>query len=99
MKGDAALSWHLINGLVGDGFGITMCQEMLVDHAVTIPLNLIWPKDPATAHAGAAAMVSCEAADGVTPARSRRNVRSATRYEARDRREVRRRTARPASSN
>jgi protocatechuate 4,5-dioxygenase beta chain len=42
-KGDAALSWHLINGLVGDGFDITMCQEMLVDHAITIPLQLIWP--------------------------------------------------------
>ena len=43
-KGDAALSWHLINELVDDGFDITMCQEMLVDHAVTIPLNLLWPK-------------------------------------------------------
>jgi protocatechuate 4,5-dioxygenase beta chain len=42
-KGDAPLSWHLIEGLVNDGFDITMCQEMLIDHAVTIPLNLIWP--------------------------------------------------------
>jgi len=42
-KGDAPLSWHLIEGLVNDGFDITMCQEMLVDHAVTIPLNLMWP--------------------------------------------------------
>jgi protocatechuate 4,5-dioxygenase beta chain len=41
--GDPALSWHLINGLVGDGFDITMCQEMLIDHAVTIPLSLMWP--------------------------------------------------------
>jgi protocatechuate 4,5-dioxygenase beta chain len=41
--GDAALSWHLINGLVGDGFDITMCQEMRIDHAVTIPLKLMWP--------------------------------------------------------
>jgi len=43
-KGNAALSWHLIEGLVNDGFDITMCQEMLVDHAVTIPLNLLWPR-------------------------------------------------------
>ena len=42
-KGDAALSWHIINGLVGDGFDITMCQEMLIDHAITIPLQLMWP--------------------------------------------------------
>jgi protocatechuate 4,5-dioxygenase beta chain len=37
------LSWHLINALVADEFDITMCQEMLVDHAVTIPLALMWP--------------------------------------------------------
>jgi protocatechuate 4,5-dioxygenase beta chain len=41
--GDAPLSWHIINALVEDGFDITMCQEMLVDHAVTIPLSLMWP--------------------------------------------------------
>jgi protocatechuate 4,5-dioxygenase, beta chain len=41
--GDAALSWHLIEGLVNDGFDITMCQEMLIDHAITIPLQLMWP--------------------------------------------------------
>jgi protocatechuate 4,5-dioxygenase, beta chain len=43
VPGDPALSWHLINGLVGDGFDITMCQEMLIDHAVTIPMSLMWP--------------------------------------------------------
>ncbi len=41
--GDPELSWHLINGLVAGDFDITMCQEMLIDHAVTIPLSLIWP--------------------------------------------------------
>ena len=41
--GDPALSWHLINALVADEFDITMCQDMLVDHAVTIPLALMWP--------------------------------------------------------
>ena len=43
VAGDPALSWHLINALVADEFDITMCQEMLVDHAVTIPLALMWP--------------------------------------------------------
>ncbi|HEY2136467.1 MAG TPA: class III extradiol dioxygenase family protein [Xanthobacteraceae bacterium] len=41
--GDPALSWHLINALVADQFDITMCQEMLIDHAVTIPMALMWP--------------------------------------------------------
>jgi len=41
--GDQAFSWHLINALVADEFDITMCQEMLIDHAVTIPLELMWP--------------------------------------------------------
>jgi len=41
--GDAAFSWHLIESLVADDFDITMCQEMLVDHAVAIPMQLLWP--------------------------------------------------------
>ncbi len=42
-KGDPALSWHLIESLVADEFDITMCQEMLVDHALTLPMALLWP--------------------------------------------------------
>jgi protocatechuate 4,5-dioxygenase beta chain len=41
--GDAALSWHIIETLVADEFDVTTCQEMLVDHAFTIPLTLLWP--------------------------------------------------------
>jgi protocatechuate 4,5-dioxygenase beta chain len=41
--GDPALSWHLIESLVADEFDITMCQEMLVDHAATLPMALLWP--------------------------------------------------------
>jgi protocatechuate 4,5-dioxygenase beta chain len=37
------LSWHVINALVNDEFDITMCQDMLIDHAVTIPMTLMWP--------------------------------------------------------
>ncbi|HEY5965554.1 MAG TPA: class III extradiol dioxygenase family protein [Xanthobacteraceae bacterium] len=37
------LSWHLIEQLVESEFDVTMCQDMLVDHAVTIPLSLMWP--------------------------------------------------------
>jgi protocatechuate 4,5-dioxygenase beta chain len=43
-RGDQDLSWHLIESLVRDEFDITTCQEMLVDHAFTLPLELLWPK-------------------------------------------------------
>jgi len=42
-EGDPALSWHVINELVAREFDITTCQEMLVDHAFTLPLKLFWP--------------------------------------------------------
>src|SRR5579883_2674341 len=41
--GDQRLSWHLIERLVREDFDLTTCQEMLVDHAFTIPLALLWP--------------------------------------------------------
>jgi protocatechuate 4,5-dioxygenase, beta chain len=41
--GDAALSWHIIESLIDDEFDVTTCQEMLIDHAFTIPLALLWP--------------------------------------------------------
>jgi protocatechuate 4,5-dioxygenase beta chain len=43
VPGDVDLSWHLINTLVADEFDVTMCQDMLIDHAVTIPMALMWP--------------------------------------------------------
>src|SRR6478752_3306029 len=43
VPGDPDLSWHLINTLVADEFDVTMCQDMLIDHAVTIPMALMWP--------------------------------------------------------
>jgi protocatechuate 4,5-dioxygenase beta chain len=41
--GDQDLSWHLIESLVGDEFDVVTCQEMLVDHAFTLPMALLWP--------------------------------------------------------
>ena len=43
--GEPDLSWHLINELVEREFDIMTCQEMLVDHAFTVPLKLFWPQD------------------------------------------------------
>ncbi len=41
--GHAALSWAIVEKLVEREFDVTTCQEMLVDHAASIPLNLAWP--------------------------------------------------------
>lgn len=43
VDGAQALSWHVIEALVSSDFDITMCQEMLLDHAVMVPFQLCWP--------------------------------------------------------
>jgi protocatechuate 4,5-dioxygenase beta chain len=42
-EGELDLSWHVIESLIGENFDITTCQEMVVDHAVTLPMALLWP--------------------------------------------------------
>jgi protocatechuate 4,5-dioxygenase, beta chain len=42
--GDPSLSWHLIESLIVRDFDLTTCQEMLVDHAFTVPMKLLWPQ-------------------------------------------------------
>ena len=44
-KGNQDLSWHIINALIDREFDIVTCQEMLVDHAFTLPLKLFWPDE------------------------------------------------------
>jgi protocatechuate 4,5-dioxygenase beta chain len=41
--GDPEMSWHVIERLVAEEFDVTTCQEMLVDHAVVVPMDLMWP--------------------------------------------------------
>ncbi|MBK6865109.1 MAG: protocatechuate 3,4-dioxygenase [Ideonella sp.] len=41
--GNQDLSWHLIESLIGENFDLTTCQEMQVDHAVSLPMALLWP--------------------------------------------------------
>ena len=43
-KGELDLSWQIINTLVDQEFDVVTCQEMLVDHACTLPLKLLWPE-------------------------------------------------------
>ena len=42
-KGHPELSWHIIEQMVGDEFDPVTCQEMLVDHAISIPFELAYP--------------------------------------------------------
>lgn len=41
--GHQALSWHIIEHLVESEFDITTCQDMKIDHALGVPLELAWP--------------------------------------------------------
>jgi protocatechuate 4,5-dioxygenase beta chain len=43
-KGDLDLSWHIINSVTSKDFDLVTCQEMLIDHACTLPLKLLWPE-------------------------------------------------------
>ncbi len=43
-KGDLDLSWHIINTVTEQDFDLVTCQEMLVDHACTLPMKLLWPE-------------------------------------------------------
>jgi protocatechuate 4,5-dioxygenase beta chain len=43
LAGHPPLSWHLIESLVEEEFDPVTCQEMLVDHAFTLPMALLWP--------------------------------------------------------
>jgi protocatechuate 4,5-dioxygenase beta chain len=42
-KGDPKLSWHIINSVAREDFDLTTCQEMLVDHGFSVPMQLFWP--------------------------------------------------------
>jgi len=41
-EGDVEFSWHLAESLVEQGFDMTMCQKMIVDHGFITPMALMW---------------------------------------------------------
>ncbi len=43
IQGEQDLSWHLIESLIAEEFDVTTCQEMNIDHAVSLPMALLWP--------------------------------------------------------
>lgn len=48
VTGAPELSQHLVKRLIDDGFDLTVCQELDVDHGLTVPLSVCWP-DPGEA--------------------------------------------------
>ena len=42
--GNEPLSWHIREALHTAEIDMVVCQEMLVDHAVTLPIEMYWPK-------------------------------------------------------
>ncbi len=43
VRGDADFAWHMAHALVEDGFDITVCQEMPLDHGALTPISALWP--------------------------------------------------------
>jgi len=47
VKGDIDLSWHLANSLVKESeFDLTICQEMVMDHGLLVPMPLLFDHEP-----------------------------------------------------
>lgn len=42
VPGDPDLAWHLAESLILDGFDLTLCNEMPVDHGLTVPLSIMF---------------------------------------------------------
>ncbi len=43
ITGETELSWHIINELVENDFDPTVCQDIKVDHGLTVPMSLMYP--------------------------------------------------------
>jgi len=42
VEGAPDLAWHITNCVVNDGFDLTICNEMDVDHGLTVPLSAMF---------------------------------------------------------
>ncbi len=43
ITGETELSWHIVNELIENDFDPTVCQDIKVDHGLTVPLSLLYP--------------------------------------------------------
>lgn len=41
-EGDLDLSWHLIDNVIPMGFDLAICQQLDVDHGLTVPLTVLY---------------------------------------------------------
>ncbi len=44
VEGHSELAWHLAEHLILDGFDMTICNHMPVDHGLTVPLSIMYGK-------------------------------------------------------
>ncbi|HUG08184.1 MAG TPA: class III extradiol dioxygenase subunit beta [Acidimicrobiia bacterium] len=44
VEGHSELAWHLAESLILDGFDMTICNHMPVDHGLTVPLSIMYGK-------------------------------------------------------
>ncbi|WLD58472.1 class III extradiol dioxygenase family protein [Salinispirillum sp. LH 10-3-1] len=69
VTGETELSWHIVNTLIEDEFDITVCQEMRVDHGLTVPLSVMWPGHSYQHVKVIPVCINCERHPMPTPAR------------------------------
>ncbi|MCC6246763.1 MAG: protocatechuate 3,4-dioxygenase [Rubrivivax sp.] len=43
VQGEQKLAWHIIDKVIERDFDLVTCQEMVIDHALSLPLALLWP--------------------------------------------------------
>ena len=43
VTGETELSWHIVNELIENDFDPSVCQELKADHAISVPIRLIFP--------------------------------------------------------
>jgi len=47
LKGDTVFSWHLAESLIKESeFDLTVCQEMVMDHGILVPMPLLFDYEP-----------------------------------------------------
>lgn len=47
VQGDSEFAWHIAESLILDEFDLTICNEMPVDHGLTVPLSIMYDQPDA----------------------------------------------------
>lgn len=70
ITGETELAWHIINNLIEDEFDVTVCQELRVDHGLTVPMTLLWPNEEYRKIKVIPVVINCERHPMPKPSRS-----------------------------